>query len=64
LKELKGFRKILIRKNEKETISFFLTATDLSYYHSDLSYSFDNGNFELFIGPNSAEGKSVKFSVY
>ncbi len=63
LKELKGFRKVLIRKNETVTVTFRITPSELSYYHKNMSYSFDPGDFELFIGPNSAEGKPVKFVI-
>jgi beta-glucosidase len=63
LKELKGFRKVMIRKNETVTVSFNITPSELSYYHKDMSYSFDAGDFELFIATSSAEGKSVRFSV-
>ena len=63
LKELKGFRKVMIKKNETVTVSFNIAPSELSYYHKDMTYSFDPGDFELFIATNSAEGKAVRFSV-
>ncbi|MBA4322085.1 MAG: glycosyl hydrolase, partial [Odoribacter sp.] len=63
IKELKGFRKVMVKKNETVTVSFSLSTFDLSYYHQDMSFSFDPGDFELFIGTNSTECKTVKFSV-
>jgi beta-glucosidase len=63
VKELKGFRKVFIKKNETVTVSFSILPDDLSYYHQDLSYHFDPGEFELYIGTSSAEGKFVKFLV-
>lgn len=63
LKELKGFRKVMIKKSVTVTVSFKITLSELSYYHKDMSYFFDPGDFELFIATNSAEGKSVRFSV-
>jgi beta-glucosidase len=45
------------------TITFNISTSELSYYHEDMSYSFDPGDFELFIGPNSSEGLVTRFSV-
>ncbi len=63
VKELKGFKKVLIKKGKTETVTFTLSVSDLSYYHSDMSFTWDPGEFELFISPNSADSKSVSFSV-
>lgn len=63
LKELKGFKRVLIKKGETKNIVFTLTPGELSYYHQDMSYKYDPGNFELFIGTNSAESRSIRFSV-
>lgn len=63
LKELKGFKKVLIEKGKTVSVTFTLSPSDLSYYHTDMSFSFDPGDFELFIGPNSSEGSSVSFSI-
>jgi beta-glucosidase len=64
IKELKGFRKVIIKKNETVTVTFMINLSELSYYHKDMSYSFDKGDFELFIGPNSAVGNPVRFQVF
>jgi beta-glucosidase len=53
VKELKGFRKVNIKKGETVKVSFPLPLSDLSYYHEDMSYDYDPGEFELFIGPDS-----------
>jgi beta-glucosidase len=64
VKELKGFRKVLIRKGESATVEFSIRPSDLSYYHQDMSYSYDPGEFELFAGTSSAEGISAKFVLH
>jgi beta-glucosidase len=63
VKELKGFKKLLIRKGETAGISFTIYPEDLSYYHQDMSYSYDPGDFELFIGTNSTDNKRTEFSI-
>lgn len=63
VKELKGFKKILVKKGETVTVTFNVSTSELSYYHQNMSYSLDPGDFELFIGPNSSEGLVSRFSV-
>ncbi len=61
LKELKGFQKIFLEKNQSTKVTFVLSPEDLSYYHQDMHFGWDSGEFELFIGPNSSETNSIKF---
>jgi beta-glucosidase len=63
VKELKGFKKIFIRKGETVTVKFKITAGDLSYYHQDMSFTFDPGDFELFIGTSSADNRMTPFRI-
>jgi beta-glucosidase len=63
LKELKGFKKVSIKKGETAKVTFILNLGDLSYYHQDMKFSYDPGEFELYIGPNSSEGLMSIFSV-
>jgi beta-glucosidase len=63
VKELKGFKKVNLKKGETVTIEFTVSAGELSYYHQDMSFSTDPGDFELFIGTNSEETKKIAFSI-
>lgn len=63
VKELKGFKKVFIRKNETVKVEFQITVEDLKYYHPDLSFVYDPGEFEFFIGSSSNEKFSGSFSV-
>ena len=63
LKELKGYRKVNIKKGETVTVSFTINMNELSYYHQDMSYSYDPGEFDLYIGPDSSEGLTTSFSI-
>jgi len=63
VKELKGFQKVMIKKGETKTVSFTLPTAALSYYHQDMNYTWDPGEFELFIGTNSEDQRMVRFVV-
>ena len=63
VKELKGFQRVDIKKGETAKVSFTLNLRDLSYYHEDMSFDYDPGEFELFIGPNSDIKEFVLFTV-
>lgn len=63
LKELKGFRRIFLEKGQSTKVTFALTLDDLSYYHRDMYYGWDPGEFDLFIGTNSVDVQQVKFAV-
>ncbi|MBW6501169.1 MAG: glycoside hydrolase family 3 C-terminal domain-containing protein [Bacteroidales bacterium] len=63
VKELKGFRKVFIGKGETTTVTFTLWLRDLAYYHQDMSYRYDPGDFLIFIGTNSSDTKQSQFTV-
>jgi beta-glucosidase len=59
VKELKGFKKLLVKAGESTTVSFALTPEDLKFYNSDLKYDWEPGEFVVMIGGNSREVKSA-----
>jgi len=61
--ELKGFKKVFVTAGQSVTVTFKLTPADLKYYHSNMNYSWDPGEFEIHIGPNSAQTKIAKFTL-
>ncbi|MEQ6377846.1 glycoside hydrolase family 3 N-terminal domain-containing protein [Bacillaceae bacterium S4-13-56] len=63
LKELKDFRKIHLEPGEEQEITFTVTEEQLRYYHQDLAYRSDDGEFIIFVGPNSQEGQSAQFQL-
>jgi len=44
-------------------VSFTLHLSDLSYYHEDMSFDYDPGEFELYIGPDSDVREFILFTV-
>ncbi len=63
LKELKSFQKIALKKGEKQTLSFDITVEDLKFYNSDLQFVAEPGQFEVFVGENSAAEKKISFEL-
>lgn len=55
VKELKGFRKIFLKKGESKTISFNITPEDLKFYDDELNFDWESGEFDIMIGTNSAQ---------
>ena len=63
VKELRAFRKVHIPAGESVTVSFELTAEDLSYYNHSLEWVCEPGDFEIMTGPNSRDLQSVQLTV-
>ena len=60
VKELKGFKKIFLRKGETRTVEFELRAEDLSFLSQDMEPVIESGEFILMTGSNSKDVQSVK----
>ena len=60
VQELKGFQKIELQPGETKKVSFEITPELLKFYNSDLKYDWESGDFEIMIGSNSKEVKSLK----
>lgn len=49
VKELKGFKKIFLKKGESKTVSFDVTVEDLKYYNANNIFDVEPGQFEIDI---------------
>ena len=63
VKELKSFRRIHLAAGESKDVTFDVTPDLLKYYDYNLNNILDPGEFDLMIGPNSRDVKSVTFTV-
>jgi beta-glucosidase len=63
VKELKGFKKISLKKGETQTVTFEITVEDLKFYNSDLQFVAEPGRFQLFIGNNSDTTDKIEFDL-
>ena len=60
VKELKCFKKIMLQPGEKKEVNFTVKTSDLMFYNSDLKYTWESGEFNIFVGTNSRDVNSVK----
>jgi beta-glucosidase len=63
VKELKGFKKVLIKAGQSTTVSFTISVEDLKFYNSDLKFVAEPGDFNLFIGGNSRDVQQANFTL-
>lgn len=63
VRELKGFQKITLKKGEKQTVTFDISAEDLKFYNSDLKFIAEPGLFEVFVGGDSNAEDKVSFNL-
>ena len=63
VKELKGFRRIHLNAGESKTVTFEITPELLKFYNNNLQHVIEPGEFDLMIGPNSRDVKTVTFNV-
>ena len=61
VKELKAFKKIMIKAGETKQVTFTLTKEDLSFYDANGNSIIESGKFSVFVGPNSKDTKMADF---
>ncbi|OXA87636.1 beta-glucosidase BglX [Flavobacterium hercynium] len=63
VRELKNFKKIALKKGEKQTVTFDITVEDLKFYNSDLQFVAEPGQFDVFVGGNSNANSKISFEL-
>lgn len=63
VKELKGFKRISLKKGEKQTVSFDITPEDLKFYNQELECKWEPGDFDIMVGPNSRDVQTLRFTL-
>lgn len=61
VKELKGFRKLMIKAGESQQVTFTISSSDLAFYTKDMSFKAEPGEFKVFVGTNSVDCKEAAF---
>jgi beta-glucosidase len=61
VKELKGFRKVMIKAGESAQVSFTMSESDLAFFTADMSFKAEPGEFKVFVGTNSVDCKEASF---
>ncbi len=63
VKELKGFKKVKLRKGEECSIQFKLGEKELGYYLNSGQFIVEPGTFDLWVGTSSMEGLHTQFEI-
>ncbi|MCI2088574.1 MAG: beta-glucosidase BglX [Prevotella sp.] len=63
VKELKGFKRVLLKSGENKRLIFTITPDMLRYYNNDLQSVLESGKFDVMIGPNSEDLQSRSFML-
>ena len=61
--ELKDFRQVSLKPQEKQTITFEISEDMLCFYRQDMTWGSEAGLFEVLTGPNSRELKKTEFRL-
>ena len=63
VKELKGFKRIVLEPGQTEKVTFTIDAEMLSFYNDKMKWVVEEGDFTVMIGTASDNTQSVKFKV-
>jgi beta-glucosidase len=63
VKELKGFQRISLAPGKSRSVQFLVTPETLAFHDIHMNLTVEPGDFELMIGPSSAESKTITLSV-
>ncbi|HZH67274.1 MAG TPA: beta-glucosidase BglX, partial [Flavisolibacter sp.] len=63
VKELKDFRKIMLKKGESKQVTFTIDEEKLKFWNGDLKWVSEPGAFKLFIGGSSDNVKEADFTL-
>jgi len=63
IKELKGFKKIFLKKGENRKVEFTINEDDLVFLRRDMTWGTEPGKFEIFIGANSRDVEKANFTL-
>lgn len=60
VKELKDFKRVLLKSGETKTVSFTLPADKLAFYDKNMKWCVEEGDFEIMIGSSSQDQDLLK----
>jgi beta-glucosidase len=63
VRELKGFRKVLLAKGESREVEFELRAEDLAFWRADQTWAPEPGEFEVWVGGDSTAELQGRFRL-
>ncbi|RJT20079.1 beta-glucosidase BglX [Buttiauxella izardii] len=63
VKELKGFKKVMLKPGETQTVSFPIDVEGLKFWNAQMKHVAEPGKFNVFIGLDSARVKQGEFEL-
>ena len=63
VKELKGFKKILLKSGEEKSVDFIIHEKDLRFTAADMKFKSEPGLFKVYVGTNSVDALENKFEL-
>ncbi len=60
-RQLKGFKKVFLKKGESKTVTITLQPEDLKFYNSNIEFVAEPGVFEVFVGGDSNASLKASF---
>ena len=63
MRELKGFKKIFLKKGETKTVELTLRPEDLKFYNAALEFVAEPGEFEVFVGTDATADLKTSFRL-
>lgn len=64
VRELKAFKKVFIAARTQQNVTFTVTTDELKFYDSNLNYIWEEGMFNVYVGPDSVNTQSVQVYWY
>jgi len=63
VEELKNFKKIFLKAGESQDVTFIISSNDLRFYDINMKYTYEPGDFKVFVGTNSRDVKEADFKL-
>lgn len=63
VKELKAFRRVSLQPGASTTVEFTLGKEAFAYWNEEMNYAVEPGDFNIMVGPNSADLKTATLTV-
>lgn len=61
--ELKGFKKIFLKKGETKTVEFDISPEELRFFDRNMNEAVEPGKFIIYVGKSSIDLKSIELNV-
>lgn len=62
VRELKGYKRVALKKGETRTLSFDLTSKELGFYDNQGNWLFESGEYRIFVGGSSNASLTKSFT--